>query len=34
MHIETARSGHGIQDDEPAFVEMAIRFVVDRVGAR
>jgi pimeloyl-ACP methyl ester carboxylesterase len=31
IHIETARSGHGIQDDEPALVEMAIRFVVDRV---
>lgn len=31
IHIETTRSGHGIQDDEPALVEMAIRFVVDRV---
>lgn len=31
IHIETSRSGHGIQDDEPALVEMAIRFVLDRV---
>ena len=34
IHIETSRSGHGIQDDEPALVEMAIRFVLDRVRAR
>ena len=33
IHIETSRSGHGIQDDEPALVEMAIRFVLDRVRA-
>lgn len=31
IHIETSHSGHGIQDDEPALVEMAIRFVIDRV---
>lgn len=34
IHIETSRSGHGIQDDEPALVEMAIHFVLDRVRAR
>ena len=34
IHIETDRSGHGIQDDEPALVEMAIRFVLDRARAR
>jgi pimeloyl-ACP methyl ester carboxylesterase len=34
IHIETDRSGHGIQDDEPALVEMAIRFVLDRTRAR
>lgn len=34
MHIETTRSGHGIQDDEPALVAMAIRFVLDRVRAQ
>jgi|SRR5690349_3546111 len=34
IHIETDRSGHGIQADEPALVEMAIRFVLDRVRAR
>jgi pimeloyl-ACP methyl ester carboxylesterase len=33
IHIETSRSGHGIQDDEPALVAMAIRFVLDRVRA-
>lgn len=33
IHIETARSGHGIQDDEPELVTMAIRFVLDRVRA-
>ncbi|HEX4824027.1 MAG TPA: alpha/beta fold hydrolase [Candidatus Polarisedimenticolaceae bacterium] len=30
-HIETTRSGHHIQDDEPQLVLGAIRFVVDRV---
>ncbi len=30
IHIETTRSGHGIQDDEPALVALAIRFVLDR----
>lgn len=34
IHIETTRSGHGIQDDEPALVAMAIRFVLDAVRAR
>ena len=34
IHIETSHSGHGIQDDEPALVAMAIRFVIDRVRAR
>jgi pimeloyl-ACP methyl ester carboxylesterase len=34
IHIETSRSGHGIQDDEPALVGLAIRFVLDRVRAR
>ena len=34
IHIETTRSGHGIQDDEPDLVTMAIRFVLDRVRAR
>ena len=34
IHIETSRSGHGIQDDEPALVSMAIRFVLDRVRGR
>jgi pimeloyl-ACP methyl ester carboxylesterase len=34
IHIETDRSGHGIQDDEPALVEMAIHFVLDRARAR
>lgn len=34
IHIETTRSGHGIQDDEPELVAMAIRFVLDRVRAR
>lgn len=33
IHIETARSGHGIQDDEPELVAMAIRFVLGRVRA-
>lgn len=33
IHVETSHSGHGIQDDEPALVEMAIRFVLDRVRA-
>ncbi len=30
IHIETDRSGHDIQADEPQLVEMAIRFVMDR----
>lgn len=30
IHIQTTRSGHGIQDDEPALVLDAIRFVLDR----
>ena len=34
IHIETTRSGHGIQDDEPELVLMAIRFVLDRVRAQ
>ncbi|HKW08828.1 MAG TPA: alpha/beta hydrolase [Gemmatimonadaceae bacterium] len=34
IHIETDRSGHGIQDDEPALVEEAIHFVLDRARAR
>jgi pimeloyl-ACP methyl ester carboxylesterase len=34
MHIETTRSGHGIQDDEPELVAMAIRFVLDRLRAQ
>ena len=34
IHIETTRSGHGIQDDEPELVTMAIRFVLDRARAR
>jgi pimeloyl-ACP methyl ester carboxylesterase len=34
IHIETSRSGHGIQDDEPELVAMAIRFVLDRVRAQ
>jgi pimeloyl-ACP methyl ester carboxylesterase len=34
IHIETTRSGHGIQDDEPALVAMAIRFVLDQVRAQ
>lgn len=34
IHIETTRSGHGIQDDEPGLVAMAIRFVLDRVRAQ
>lgn len=33
IHIVTTRSGHGIQDDEPALVALAIRFVLDRVRA-
>jgi len=31
IHIVTDRSGHGIQDDEPELVTLAIRFVLDRV---
>jgi hypothetical protein len=34
IHIVTDRSGHGIQDDEPALVEEAIHFVLDRARAR
>jgi hypothetical protein len=34
IHVEADRSGHGIQDDEPALVEMAIHFVLDRVRAQ
>jgi len=34
IHIQTTHSGHGIQDDEPALVEMAIHFVLDRVRAK
>ena len=31
LHLETSRSGHAIQRDEPQLVVDAIRFVVDRV---
>lgn len=31
IHIVTTRSGHDIAGDEPALVEMGIRFVLDRV---
>jgi pimeloyl-ACP methyl ester carboxylesterase len=31
IHIETSRSGHGIQSDEPQLVISAIRFVLDEV---
>jgi pimeloyl-ACP methyl ester carboxylesterase len=34
MHIETPRSGHHLQDDEPQLVVDAIRFVRDRVARR
>jgi pimeloyl-ACP methyl ester carboxylesterase len=34
IHIETARSGHAIQSDEPALVIDAIRFVLDQARAR
>jgi pimeloyl-ACP methyl ester carboxylesterase len=34
IHIQTTRSGHGIQDDEPALVLQTIRFVLDRVRAQ
>lgn len=34
IHIETTRSGHGIQDTEPGLVGNAIRFVLDRVRAK
>ena len=30
IHIETDRSGHDIQSDQPDLVEMAIRFVMER----
>jgi len=33
IHIETSRSGHHIQDEEPQLVIDAIRFVLDRVRA-
>jgi len=32
--LETDWSGHGIQDEGPGLVDMAIRFVLDRVRAR
>jgi pimeloyl-ACP methyl ester carboxylesterase len=31
VHLETSRSGHHIQDDEPQLVVDAIQFVLDRV---
>jgi len=34
IHIVTTHSGHDIAGDEPALVEMAIRFVLDRVRAQ
>jgi Predicted hydrolases or acyltransferases (alpha/beta hydrolase superfamily) len=34
IHVETDGSGHGIQDDEPELVIMAIRFVLDRANPR
>jgi len=34
MHIETTRSGHAIQEDEPQLVIEAIQFVLNRVGKR
>jgi hypothetical protein len=34
IHVETARSGHHIQDDQPALVVEAIRFVVAEVRGR
>jgi pimeloyl-ACP methyl ester carboxylesterase len=34
IHIETTRSGHAIQDDEPTLVLQAIQFVLARVRAR
>jgi pimeloyl-ACP methyl ester carboxylesterase len=34
VHIETTRSGHGIQETEPGLVVNAIRFVLDRVRAK
>jgi hypothetical protein len=30
IHIETSRSGHGLQNDEPQLVVDAIRFVLER----
>lgn len=33
LHVETTRSGHAIQDDEPQLVIDAIHFVIDRVRA-
>lgn len=33
LHIETSRSGHHVQDDEPQLVVDAVRFVRDRLAA-
>jgi pimeloyl-ACP methyl ester carboxylesterase len=34
LHLETSRSGHHIQDDEPELVVEAVRFVLDRARLR
>lgn len=34
LHLETSRSGHHIQDEEPELVVDAVRFVLDRVRLR
>jgi pimeloyl-ACP methyl ester carboxylesterase len=34
LHLETSRSGHHIQDDEPELVVQAVRFVLERVRRR
>ncbi len=34
LHLETSRSGHHIQDEEPELVVEAVRFVLDRVRLR
>jgi pimeloyl-ACP methyl ester carboxylesterase len=34
LHLETSRSGHHIQDEEPKLVVEAVRFVLDRVRLR
>jgi pimeloyl-ACP methyl ester carboxylesterase len=34
LHLETSRSGHHVQDEEPEVVVEAIRFVLDRVRLR